>query len=202
MRQILAEVRPLLGVACGLALAAVTLVTSTWFHPVQYVRGYEEAARYVLKRAPAHSNVLFYGHRDGNFIFSIRAGARRDVGVLRADKLLLRVAIERARGVEDRGIGQAAIEGMLRRYRVRYMVAQTGFWTDLPSIRALQTLLGRRDRFLPVARIVPEANFPNEDKEVVIYEYLDPIADRAAPLSLEMVGIGQQFNQKKALQKP
>ena len=202
VRQVLAGTPPVVGASCSLALAASTLVASTWFQPVQYVRGYDEAARYVLKRAPEHSNVLFDGYRDGNFVFSVRAGARHDIGVLRADKLLLRVVIERARGVEDRGIGEAAIEDMLRRYRVRYVVAQTGFWTDLPSTRALQMLLGRRDRFLPVARIVPEANFPHEDMEVVIYEYLGAIADRAAPLSLEMVGIGQQFNQKKAPQKP
>ncbi len=64
--------------------------------PVPVVSGYREIADYVAGHAPPNGVVLFSGYRDGNFIFDLRArGDRRDIWTLRADKLLLRVAIER-----------------------------------------------------------------------------------------------------------
>ena len=71
------------------------------------VSGYREIADYVAGHAPPNGVVLFSGYRDGNFVFDLRAREdRRDISTLRADKLLLHVAIERRRGVGDVGYSE------------------------------------------------------------------------------------------------
>ena len=67
-------------------LFAHTMLTSD----VPYVRGYEQAVNYVVANAPPGSTVLFSGYRDGNFISGVlrMRRNRRDLTVLRADKLL------------------------------------------------------------------------------------------------------------------
>ncbi|SEN96824.1 Dolichyl-phosphate-mannose-protein mannosyltransferase [Nitrosospira multiformis] len=184
----------------GLALAgAVALGSVAWSvlaYPVHWVTGHSEAADFVLKRAPQNSVVLFSGYRDGSFVFNIRAGERTDVSVARADKLLLRVAIERERGVQDRNLTANKIESLLKRHAIRYVVAETGFWHDLPSMAALTALLNDTSRFKAVQRIATQANYPNTDHELVIYEYLGMVDANPQPLSAELVGIGITLKQR------
>jgi hypothetical protein len=182
------------GLAVGVGVGS--LLWSLYANPIPYVGGYVEAARFVMEHAPENSMVLFSGYRDGNFIFNMRAGDRPDLGVVRADKLLLQFAIERERGVRDRGITGVQIEEMIRRYAVRYVVAQTDFWRDLPSMRALDELLHDNTRFRPVSRIALQANFPNPDHELVIYEYMAEIASKPAPLNMEIMGTGPKLDQQ------
>jgi len=179
----------------ALFLAVATFSYTLAFKPVPYVQGYAAAAEAVLEQAPANSTVLFSGQRDGSFIFNIRAAtSRHDISVLRADKILLRLAIERQRGFQDRGLTQQAIYDLLNRYGVHYVVAQPDFWTDIPSMAALQQLLQDNSRFEPVRRIKISANFPVLDRELVLYRNLGPVATVPEPLTLEMVGIGRSFS--------
>lgn len=144
----------------------------------------------VLKQAPRNSVVLFSGYRDGSFIFNIRAGERPDISVARADKFLLRVAIERERGIQDRNLDVERIEELIKRHAIRYVVAETGFWNDLPSMAALTSLLHDTVRFKAVRQIETRANYPNPDRELVIYEYLGEVDATPLPLSAELVGVG------------
>jgi hypothetical protein len=162
---------------------------------VPYVEGYREAASAVADRAPPNSNVLFNGYRDGNFVFNMRASGRQDIGVLRADKLLLRVSIERERGVQVVDIAREELLGKLRRYRVGYVVSQPGFWTDLASMRVLAEVLEDPEQFRLVETIDTAANYKNTDKQLRVYKYLGNIADEAEPITLEMVGIGETFSE-------
>ena len=57
-------------------------------------------ANRVALHAPKNAVVVFSGYRDGNFVFDLRTHEeRRDIWTVRADKLLLRIAVERVRGV-------------------------------------------------------------------------------------------------------
>lgn len=163
---------------------------------VPYVKGYKAVAEYVVERAPADSNILFQGYRDGNFVFNVRASDRDDVGVLRADKLLLRLAIERERGVDVVAVDREELLEDLRRYRIRYVVSQPGFWTDLEPMRRLEALLGNAQLFRMVYEIDVASNYKNTDQRVRVYEYLGDIANVAEPISLEMVGIGTTFSEE------
>ena len=181
----------------ALLIALGTCSYSVIFKPVPYVRGYAEAAQFIIEHAPKHSVVLFSGNRDGSFVFNVRADDRRhDLSVLRADKILLRIAIERSRGYEDRGLTENTIYDLLNHYGVHYVVAQTDFWTDIPSMQALQNLLMDKSRFQSVQRISTKSNYNIPDRELVIYRNLGEVADKPMPISLEMVGIGRTISGK------
>jgi hypothetical protein len=198
LRQVFAaapeRLRPL-GGAAALLLGTGSLVWSILAYPPQVVSGYRELALLVAERSPPRSWVLFSGYRDGAFIFNLRHTGRGDLGVLRADKLLLRVAIERERGVEVVAIDRAGILEALRQYRVRYVVAQEGFWTDLRPMAELYGLLADESLFERVTTAIPQANFPNTDKRVSVYRFLGELAQVPAKVKLDMVGIGRQFSQ-------
>jgi len=164
--------------------------------PVNWVSGYPEVAGVVLEQAPRNSVVLFSGYRDGSFIFNIRAGQRSDLSVARADKFLLRVAIERERGVQDRGLTADRIEGLIKQHAIHYVVAEKGFWDDLPSMEALESLLHDSSKFAVVRRVSTRANYPNTDRELVVYRYLGEVDATPQPLSAELVGIGVTIERK------
>lgn len=76
-------------------LAACVLLGMVWVNsakPLNYVRGYEEAARYVVNNSSTSPFTLFVGSLNGNFIYQLRRqdGARR-LWVLRADKILYNI---------------------------------------------------------------------------------------------------------------
>ena len=157
------------------------------------MRGYEQAAAYVLEHAPADSVVLFSGNRDGSFIFNMRAGKRGDVSVARADKLLFRVSIERERGIQDRQLTGERIAEFFHQHGVRYIVYDPDFWQDLPSMAALSALLEDHSRFALVQEIRTTANFNQADKRLRIYQFLGELQSPALPLGAELVGIGTEL---------
>ncbi len=77
-----------------------------------------------MDHAPLGGLVLFSGYRDGNFVFDMREHPeRRDLTLLRADKLLLRIAVERIRGVEQVDLDEEGIKSLLRAQGVAMVVA-------------------------------------------------------------------------------
>ena len=192
--QHLASVRYAYGGQASAVLLAVGLLAwSIAYRPIQFVRGYEQAAAYVLEHAPADSVVLFSGNRDGSFIFNMRAGKRGDVSVARADKLLFRVSIERERGIQDRQLTGERIAEFFHQHGVRYIVYDPDFWQDLPSMAALSALLEDRSRFALVQEIRTTANFNQADKRLRIYQFLGELQSPALPLGAELVGIGTEL---------
>jgi 4-amino-4-deoxy-L-arabinose transferase-like glycosyltransferase len=182
----------LTAVAAGIAVLALTLR----YHPVPQIDGYQTAVDIVAQRAPKDSAVLFSGYRDGNFIFDLRArGDRPDLRVLRADKLLLRYAIRRELGVEQKGYSEDQIADLLGRYGVGYVVAQTGFWDDLAEMRRFESLL-RSGRFEEVARVPVTGNVPHDDRELVIYRTRGPVAPPGETIQLDLPVIGRTIKGK------
>jgi hypothetical protein len=140
---------------------------------VPFVDGYGEAASYIADHAPRDSLVLFSGYRDGSFIFNmITHGERRDLGVLRSDKLLLKVKVKRELGVEQRQVGMSEVATMLNRYGVSYVVSQPNFWDDLEVMRMFQELL-HTPQFVKVGEVRVTGNVPHADKILEIYRNLE-----------------------------
>ena len=135
--------------------------------------------------------VVFSGKRDGSFIFNMRAiGGRRDIAILRADKLLLEIAVRRTLGVQEKDLSEQGIVDLLDRNGVSYVVAQEDFWTDLPVMARLQSVL-RSAHFTEAARIPVIANVPTEDRMLVIYRNNDPIASGPHLVDLNLPIIGE-----------
>jgi hypothetical protein len=176
--------------AAGLA-AVATIAWTLIVVPVPYVGGYAQAVDYIARHAPRNATVVFSGKRDGAFVFDMRAREdRRDIDVIRADKLLLRVAIRRELGVEEKSASVAEIAKMMDDYGVSYIVAQSDFWTDLQTMANLQTAL-RSGHFEEVARIAVAANVPVEDRELRIYRNKTPIAPERKKLRIDLPIIGR-----------
>lgn len=184
------------GAAVALAVAAFGYTLA--FAPVPRITGYQEAAAWVAANTPPILVVAFSGQRDGSFIFNLRVldPARRRT-VIRADKLLLGIAIRRELGVVEKKTDPASITAMLQRYGVAAVVAQQDFWTDLEPMAALQTALGS-DAFAPVGRIEVTATIPHTDEELRFYRLLLPLPAHPAPLSVDLPIIGRRFERAGA----
>lgn len=153
------------------------------------INGYGQAAEFVADAAPARSMILFSGYRDGSFIFNLkqRDPAER-LGVLRSDKLLLRVKVKRELGVAERGLTQEQLSAALNRYGVSYVVNEPEFWNDLQAMQVLQNLL-HTPQFLKVGEIAVTGNIPHRDRVLEIYRNLQymPGANERPPLELLII---------------
>lgn len=142
-----------LGRVVAWALAVGTFAYSLFLVPPPVVTGAREAADIVAREAPKGGVVLYSGYHDGNFVFAMRSHTERpDLTIVRGDKLLLRVAIERSRGVGQTDDTEAEISDTIRRLGVGLVVAQVGFWSDLRQMQRLESVLGS-PLFTPVLDI-------------------------------------------------
>lgn len=174
----------------ALVLAATTLVITWAAHPPLYVGGYARVVRDVAREAPPNSNVVFSGYRDGAFIFAMRAiGHRPDLHTLRADKLLLSVAIRRSAGVTQKHLSEAQIGQELTREKAAYVVAQDGFWVDLLEMRRLQNVL-HSSQFKPVAHYRLPSNFPASDRSITVYRNLAKLPAKRPQTTIDLPAIG------------
>jgi hypothetical protein len=183
---------PVTGARAAAGIAALATIAWTLILvPVPYVAGYAQAVDYIARHAPPNATVVFSGKRDGAFVFDMRAREdRRDIDVIRADKLLLRVAIRRELGVEEKSASVAEIAKMMDDYGVSYIVAQSDFWTDLQTMANLQSAL-RSGQFEEVTRIAVAANVPVEDRELRIYRNKTPIGPERKKLRIDLPIIGR-----------
>jgi hypothetical protein len=173
--------------------AAVFLALSLALSPVPRVDGYQEAARRAAALAPPDSAVLFSGKRDGSFVFSMRTVSDRpDLVTIRADKVLLAIAVRRELGVAQRDYDEATILERIRALGVSVVVAQREFWTDLEAMARLQRVLDGPD-FEEVGRIAVAANVPVEDRELRIYRLRGEVRPRPASMAIDLPIIGRRI---------
>lgn len=180
---------PRAAAAAALALGAGVFLHTLATRPVPTVIGYAEAAGWVATQAPDDSVVLFSGLRDGSFIFNLRSHEERDdLAVIRADKLLLSLAVRRTLGVEQVEISEPELRDRLNRLGVRYVVADPDFWSDLENMQMLQGIL-ESAQFERLATIPVRSDLPYAEREIRIYRNLGPVAAEPEPFTmrLEMV---------------
>ena len=141
---------------------------------------------------------MFSGQRDGSFIFNFRALDReRRYTIVRADKLLLNIAVFRppaaaAQGIE-KNVSRDEIRTMFHDYAIKYVVAERDFWVDLKPMRDLQDVLDS-DEFTEIARLPVTANFAHTDREVRIYELRSPVSASPRPLRIDLPIINRTFD--------
>jgi hypothetical protein len=174
-----------------LAIALATLGMTAFTRPVQYVSGYTQVADFIAKEAPKDSGVVFSGYRDGSFIFTMRTHEeRRDLTLIRADKLFLTLAVRRSLGVQQKLMEQDKIVEMLGKMAVRYVVAQPDFWTDLESMKRFQEVL-ESNHFEKVRTFQMPSNYPAQEKELIVYRNRDRIAARPEAMAIDLPMINQ-----------
>lgn len=174
------------GGVVALAVGAGVLAWTVAYDPVPTVAGYKQMADYVADSVPMNARVLFSGYRDGNFVFDLRMREdRRDIATIRADKLLLRIAIERRRGVGEADYSQAQIAALIRNLGIDLVVAQDGFWADLAEMHRLAEVLAGPD-FTPVAHFTIGGTMGRTDKSFTIYRPNYRVEQKTRTLELDM----------------
>lgn len=165
----LARVQALLARLLLLALAGWAVYQAMLFQ-VPVAEGYREAASLAQARTPPGANVLISAHRDGSFIFNMRAdGKRRDIGTRRADKLFVEINIMRQLGIRDRELSQDAILKILNDQNIAVVVAQTGYLDDQPSMQQFQKLLDGGGVFTMIGRVPLRGDLRKDERELVVY---------------------------------
>ena len=183
--------QPMLANTLLLAVGLFTLGWTMVARPVQYVAGYRELSDYIAQVAPKHAAVVFSGYRDGSFIYAMRTHEeRRDISIIRSDKLLLRIAVRRSLGVEQKLMSEDEIQSMLNGLGVQYIAAQPDFWTDLEAMKRFENVL-HSSHFQKLRTFTMPANYPAQEKEIVVYKNLDPVSDKPRQLNIELPMIGK-----------
>ena len=185
------------GQAALLLLGGGTYLYSLFWYPPPIVSGYRDVARYVADHAPSPGVVVFSGYRDGNFVFGMRENAeRRDLTLLRATKLLLKIAIDRAFGVEQVDLDEAGIKQMLKDHGVVMVVAQRNFWSDLRAMARFENALRSNDFRLVASFPITGQLIENDSPDVRGTGMVDifvptyPIAPPKGPLNIDLPIIG------------
>ncbi len=125
-----------------LGLGVVVFGSTVLAGPPPSVRGYQQVVDDVAARARPGAVIVYSGYRDGNFVFGMRTHPERsDLRILRTDKLFLRLAVTRNWGVRELGIDEAGLLDALRHNGVSLVVAQRGFWNDIPQMQRFNALL-------------------------------------------------------------
>jgi hypothetical protein len=186
--------QPMLANGILIAVGIFTLGWTMYSKPVQYVAGYRELSDYIAQIAPKNAAVVFSGYRDGSFIYAMRTHEeRRDISVIRSDKLLLRIAVRRSLGVEQKLMSEDEIQAMLNGLGVQYIAAQPDFWTDLEAMKRFENVL-HGSHFQKLRTFTMPANYPAQEKEIVVYKNLDPVSDKPRQLNIELPMIGKNIS--------
>lgn len=155
----------------SLLVLATWLVFQVTFSTMPVVTGFKEAALAAQSITPASGNVLISAHRDGSFIYNMRTlGNRRDIGIRRADKLIVEFTIMRDFGIKEPNLGLKEIADLLKQQNVSVIVAQTDYLSDLPSMRNFQKFLNEGLVFERLQTIPLQGATNQNEDELVIYK--------------------------------
>jgi hypothetical protein len=175
-----------------LALAIGVFATSLITRPVPYVTGLRESAEIVAGLAPPDTNVAFWGHLDGAFIYAMRANSGRpDLGVVRLDKIMFHdVAIFFEAGLKENDLTPERLTDKITNLHAQYVVVQTGYIADHPVVKALEAAV-HSDKFTEIQRIAMSSNYQFTDiSELVIYRLVAdvPHSRVSPPLEIKLLG--------------
>ncbi len=92
-------------------------------------------------------------------------------------------------------VSRADIESYFKRFRIRYVVFESGFWTDIETIATLEKMLSAAPFHL-IKVVSVAANTPHHDHELRIYRYDGPIAATREPFAFDMPLIGSRFSER------
>lgn len=144
-----------------------------WNEEHPYVSGYRQMAEYVLDKNDT-GLILFAGKHDGNFIFNIRAlDPERTSIVLRADKILVSLAVHKYFGTLSHVKTEDDILNLIDRYGIDVIVIESPDIVGLPEFTLLSDLLAG-PKFSLLHEISVRSNLQNySNLSLKAFRYLD-----------------------------
>jgi hypothetical protein len=161
---------------------------------IPYVRGYEEAARYVAENTRSSRYAFFDGFLNGNFIYQVRRhDPDRRLWILRGDKLLYGVLNEPGTGYAEYAEGEQEILDTLYRYDPELIVVeepQVRF--EIPMAERLrEALASHPERFERVKSFPVDTNVPVfAGVRLDVYRSKVRNPDPEKKVSFNMIGLG------------
>ncbi|MBS0510338.1 MAG: glycosyltransferase family 39 protein [Proteobacteria bacterium] len=162
---------------------------------VPYVNGYREAAEFI-QQSETQGPVLFAGKHDGNFIFHLRRlDDRRNDVVLRADKVLVSLAVHKYFGMESHVSSLDDIQSLIDRYGVEFIAVEQPDIVRVKEFGMLHELL-QRPEFERVAVLpVTSGGRAEAPDRIEIYRYRNykPSLDTTIVIPLPHMGTEIRF---------
>ena len=179
-----------------LAVLMLVLAVQAWRTltlPVPHVDGYREAALTIHQRATS-SPVLFAGKHDGSFIFHLRRlDEAREAVVLRADKMLVSLAVHKYFGMTSHVGSVDDVRALIRRYGIEYVVIERPDIVGVAEFAMLAELLGQPD-FERVADIPVRSGGGAEAPECIeIHRYREHVAVDDAEIVIPLPHLGREI---------
>jgi hypothetical protein len=142
-----------------LPLATFLLLCVAWSTLAErqfFVRGYEEAARYVVANSGSSNFSLFLGGLNGDFIYQIRRqDPNRRLWILRADKIFYSVLVNPQVEYKQYAESDDDILGDIFKYDPEFIVAEDGPGVNtVPIENRVRALLNNRPARFRLERVV------------------------------------------------
>lgn len=186
-----------IGSATGLrharaALASLVVLGVAWTAVRQdppYVRGYEEAARYVLSHTERSRFCLFDGGLNGDFIYQMRRhDPERRLWVLRGDKILYSILLDPGTRYKETLRTEQAMLEAIAYYAPEYIVVEKpptlSFGT--PAGERLRTLLRERPNQFRLSLTVPILTNRAEVGTSFLYVYRSLLENKHPPKKVRL----------------
>lgn len=149
----------------SVALPAVLVIAGTaWLacrEPAPYVRGYEEAARYVVEHTDDSPTCMFDSFLNGDFIYQVRRlDPDRRLWVLRGDKIFYGVLSDPHAAYREWAHGEDDVLALIYRYDPEFIVIedpQVYFHMPMPEV-VRAALHGHPERFRLEATVPVRSN--------------------------------------------
>lgn len=183
------------------ALAALAVAGALWTAVSGrslYLRGYEEAARYVVENSRNSCFAFMDGFLNGNFIYQIRRhDPERNLGVLRGDKILYGVLSEPGNAYEEYAGGEQEILDTLYRYDPELIVVeqpQVAFQIPMAG-RLRKVLASHPERFERVKSFPLDTNVPAfAGVRLDVYRSKVRNPHPETKVSFDMIGLGRSLS--------
>jgi hypothetical protein len=181
-------------------VATILVVGTAWEafpKPTEYVRGYEDAARYVVEHNSETPVCLFDEFLGGNFIYQVRRhDAGRRLSVLRGDKLFYAVLSEPTGGYEELVRGEAEILALIYKYDPELIVVEEPqIHFEVPMAQLLRRTLRNHPERFEVVKVVPldSNHVAYRGKKLVIYRNRVRNPRREPLNSIRVLGLGRDI---------
>lgn len=189
--------------ACAtvVALALVTGAT-TVAKERPTIRGYEEAAAFVLNNSDNSKFCLFDGWWDGNFTYHVRhLDPQRRLSVLRGDKLFYGfICVPDTDYTEYAATDREMLDVIDRQAPEFVVVEEPQIMTHIPAAERLRTLLREHPERFQLEKTIPvRGGKLVRDFELRIYRNLVAASGTSRPVEFEVLGLGKSV---KGQEKP
>lgn len=182
------------------ALAAIVLCGALWTAATSrtlYLRGYEEAARYVVANTSSSRFTFIDGFLNGDFIYQVRRlDPGRRLWNLRGDKLLYGVLISPRGGYKEYAGAEAGILETLHHYDPDLIVVEEPqVFFKIPMAEQLRkTLASHPERFELVKTFPVDSNVHAfQGVRLAVYRSRVRNPNPARQVSFDMIGLGRSL---------